>query len=215
MSEKLSAKVFSFVGYLANFIVINLLCIACCIPVVTAGPSICAMYYCMLKVVRNQEMKPVKDFSHSFKDNLKQGCTLQLIVLAVSIVTAFLLKYAISIFANGSFYQVIACIIFIIAFAILLDFTMLYPAQAQFANPLNITLKNAFLFAISNLPYVLIMLLLNILPILLFLGWTELFIVLIPFYLFMGFAGTCYANCRFLKKIFKPYVPEESKTEEI
>ena len=215
MSEKLSAKVFSFVGHLANFIVINLLCIACCIPVVTAGPSICAMYYCMLKVVRNQEMKPVKDFSHSFKDNLKQGCILQLIVLAVSIVTAFLLKYAISIFANGSFYQVIACIIFIIAFAVLLDFTMLYPAQAQFANPLNITFKNAFLFAISNLPYVLIMLLLNILPILLFLGWTELFIVLIPFYLFLGFAGTCYANCRFLKKIFKPYVPEESKTEEI
>lgn len=215
MSEKLSAKVFSFVGYLANFIVINLLCIACCIPVVTAGPSICAMYYCILKVVRKQEMKPVKDFFHSFKDNLKQGCILQLIVLAVSIVTAFLLKYAISIFANGSFYQVIACIIFIIAFAILLDFTMLYPAQAQFANPLNITFKNAFLFAISNLPYVLIMLLLNILPILLFLGWTELFIVLIPFYLFMGFAGTCYANCRFLKKIFKPYVAEESKTEEI
>ena len=215
MSEKLSAKVFSFVGHLANFIVINLLCIACCIPIVTAGPSICAMYYCMLKVVRNQEMKPVKDFFHSFKDNLKQGCILQLIVLVISIVTAFFLKYAISIFANGSFYQVIACIIFIIAFAVLLDFTMLYPAQAQFANPLNITFKNAFLFAISNLPYVLIMLLLNILPILLFLGWTELFIVLIPFYLFMGFAGTCYANCRFLKKIFKPYVPEESKTEEI
>ena len=109
----------------------------------------------------------------------------------------------------------IGTIIFIIAFAILLDFTMLYPAQAQFANPLNITFKNAFLFAISNLPYVLIMLLLNALPILLFLGWTELFIVLIPFYLFMGFAGTCYVNCRFLKKIFKPYVPEESKTEEI
>ena len=83
------------------------------------------------------------------------------------------------------------------------------------ANPLNITFKNAFLFAISNLPYVLILLLLNALPILLFLGWTELFIVLIPFYLFMGFAGTCYVNCRFLKKIFKPYVPEESKTEEI
>lgn len=215
MSEKLSAKVFSFVGHLANFIVINLLCIACCIPIVTAGPSICAMYYCMLKVVRNQEMKPVKDFFHSFKDNLKQGCILQLIVLVISIVTAFLLKYAISIFASGSFYQVIACIIFIIAFAVLLDFTMLYPAQAQFANPLNITFKNAFLFAISNLPYVLIMLLLNILPILLFLGWTELFIVLIPFYLFMGFASACYVNCRFLKKIFKPYVPEESKTEEI
>lgn len=215
MSEKLSAKVFSFVGHLANFIVINLLCIACCIPIVTAGPSICAMYYCMLKVVRNQEMKPVKDFFHSFKDNLKQGCILQLIVLVISIVTAFLLKYSISIFASGLFYQVIACIIFIIAFAVLLDFTMLYPAQAQFANPLNITFKNAFLFAISNLPYVLFMLLLNILPILLFLGWTELFIVLIPFYLFMGFAGTCYANCRFLKKIFKPYVPEESKTEEI
>ncbi len=215
MSEKISAGIFSFVGHLANLIVINLLCIVCCIPIITAGPAICAMYYCMLKVVRKQEMKPVKDFFHSFKDNLKQGCIMQLIVLAVSVAAVFLLRYAISIFANGSLDQVIACILFIITFAISLDFTMLYPAQAQFANPLNITFKNAFLFAISNLPYVFVMILLNVLPILLFLGWTELFIVLVPFYLFMGFAGTCYINCRLLKKIFKPYVPEEPKSEEI
>ena len=209
MVEKISAKFFSLMGYLANFIVTNLLCVACCIPVITAGPSICAMYYCMLKLVRKQELKPWKDFFHSFKDNLKQGCILQVIVLITCIITGFLLKYAVGIFAYGSLYQIIACALFIIAFLILLDFTMLYPTQAQFANPLSITFKNAFLFAVSNLPYAFIILLVNILPILLCFGWTELFMFLLPFYLFMGFSIGCYINCIFLKKMFQPYMPED------
>ena len=194
---------------------IFLVCAVCCIPVITAGPAICAMYYCMLKVVRKQEIKPLKDFFHSFQDNLKQGCLLQLIVLSISIATVFILKYAVGIFEYGSFYQIIACVLFILAFLILLDFTMVYPAQAQFANSLHITFKNAFLFAVSNLPYAFMILLINLLPILLFFGWTELFIFLIPYYLFMGFSVSCYINCIFLKKMFQPYMPDESVVREM
>lgn len=214
MSEKISGMFFSFAGNLANLIVINLLCVVCCIPIVTAGPSICAMYYCTLKVVRKKDIKPVKDFFHSFKDNLKQGCIMQLIILVVSIITVFILRTAVAMFSNGSFYQILACILFIASLMILLDFTMVYPVQAQFSNPLGITFKNALLFAISNVPYVIVMLLLNAIPILLLLGWTDLFVLMIPFYIFMGFAITCYLDCIFLKKIFRPYVPEETAVEE-
>ena len=38
-------KFFSFMGRVADLMILNLLCIVCCIPVVTAGPAIAAMYY--------------------------------------------------------------------------------------------------------------------------------------------------------------------------
>ena len=48
-------KFFSFMGRVADLMILNLLCIVCCIPVVTAGPAIAAMYYITLKMARNEE----------------------------------------------------------------------------------------------------------------------------------------------------------------
>ena len=42
-------KFFTFMSRVADLIILNLLCIVCCIPVVTIGPSIAAMFYVTLK----------------------------------------------------------------------------------------------------------------------------------------------------------------------
>lgn len=55
-------KFFSFMGRVADLMILNLLCIVCCIPVVTAGPAIAAMYYITLKMARNEESYVVKGF---------------------------------------------------------------------------------------------------------------------------------------------------------
>ena len=47
-------KFFTFMSRVADLIILNLLCIVCCIPVVTIGPSIAAMFYVTLKMVRNE-----------------------------------------------------------------------------------------------------------------------------------------------------------------
>ena len=82
-------KFFSFMGRVADLMILNLLCIVCCIPVVTAGPAIAAMYYITLKMARNEESYVVKGFFHSFKQNLKQGIVIQIIMLLLGIVLAF------------------------------------------------------------------------------------------------------------------------------
>ena len=53
-------KFFSFMGRVADLMILNLLCIVCCIPVVTAGQAIAAMYYITLKMARNEESYVVK-----------------------------------------------------------------------------------------------------------------------------------------------------------
>ena len=81
-------KFFTFMGRLADLVILNLLCIVCCIPIVTAGASITAMYYVTLKMVRNEEAYIIRGFFHSFKQNLKQSLIIHLIMLFAGIMLA-------------------------------------------------------------------------------------------------------------------------------
>ena len=82
-------KFFTFMSRVADLIILNLLCIVCCIPVVTIGPSIAAMFYVTLKMVRNEESYIVRGFFKSFKQNLKQGIVINLIMLAAALLLYF------------------------------------------------------------------------------------------------------------------------------
>ena len=66
-------KFFTFMGRVADLCILNIICLICCIPIVTAGASITAMYYVTLKMVRNEEAYIVRSFFKSFKENFKQA----------------------------------------------------------------------------------------------------------------------------------------------
>ena len=99
-------KFFSFMGRVADLMILNLLCIVCCIPVFTAGPAIAAMYYITLKMARNEESYVVKGFFHSFKQNLKQGIVIQIIMLLLGIVLAFDLYFCRMMSGQGAVYRI-------------------------------------------------------------------------------------------------------------
>ena len=61
-------KFFTFMNKVADLCILNIICLVCCIPIVTAGASITAMYYVTLKMVRNEEAYIVRSFFKSFKD---------------------------------------------------------------------------------------------------------------------------------------------------
>ena len=46
-------KFFTFMGKAADLILLNIIFLICCLPVVTIGASVTAMYYVTLKMVRN------------------------------------------------------------------------------------------------------------------------------------------------------------------
>ena len=60
-------KFFVFMGRVADLLLLNFLCILCCIPVVTAGASITALYYVTLKMARDEESYIARSFFRSFK----------------------------------------------------------------------------------------------------------------------------------------------------
>ena len=134
-------KFFTFMSRVADLIILNLLCIVCCIPVVTIGPSIAAMFYVTLKMVRNEESYIVRGFFKSFKQNLKQGIVINLIMLAA----ALLLYFDISICRStpGTIGKVLMVLFMMILVVYLMIFLYIYPVLVTAAPVLVFFIPSA------------------------------------------------------------------------
>lgn len=201
-------KFFVFMGRVADLIILNLLCLICCIPIVTAGASITAMYYVTLKMARDEESYIVRSFFKSFKENFKQATIINVIMLA----TAIMLFLDLNIVNNmeGTMYKVLFCIFIAFTFLYALLFLYIYPVLSKFYNTIKNTFVNAFLMAIRHLPYTFLMLVISLIPIgILFIPSFQIQSILIMLFILMGFATVAYFNSKFLVKIFDNYIPKE------
>ena len=180
-----------------------------CIPVVTIGPSIAAMFYVTLKMVRNEESYIVRGFFKSFKQNLKQGIVINLIMLAA----ALLLYFDISICRStpGTIGKVLMVLFMMILVVYLMIFLYIYPVLAKFYNTIKNTFTNAFLMSIRHLPYTALMILVTAAPVLVFfIPSAQVQSMVILLLVLIGFSGIAYINSHFFVKIFDKYIPEET-----
>ena len=67
---------------------LNLLWFVCSLPIVTIGASTTALYYCCLKIVRDEDNHVGAMFFRSFRENFKQATVLWLILLGVGLFLA-------------------------------------------------------------------------------------------------------------------------------
>lgn len=201
-------KFFTFMGRVADLIILNLLCIVCCIPIVTIGPAITAMFYVTLKMVRNEESYIVKGFFHSFKENLKQGIIINIIVLVVFAMLSIDISLVRAM--EGTMYKVLFYIFLALLFLSMMVYLYIYPVLSKFYNTIKRTFINAFLMSIRHLPYSILMLVISLLPFgILFIPSFQVQSLLFMLFTIMGGALIAYINSHFFVKIFDKYIPEE------
>ena len=141
-------KFFTFMGKVADLFILNILCLICCIPIVTAGASITAMFYVTMKMVKNEEAYIIKSFFKSFKQNFKQATVINLIMLVLAVI----LYVDMSIVKQmGQPLGQIMNIIFL-AFSVLyvMVFLYIYPVLAKFYNSTRNTFINAVLMSVPD-----------------------------------------------------------------
>ncbi|MBE5919438.1 MAG: DUF624 domain-containing protein [Pseudobutyrivibrio ruminis] len=83
------SEVMEFLGKVADYIVINLLCLLCSIPIFTIGAAFTAKYYVSMKIVRGEEPSATKAYFKSFRENFKQITGVWLLFLIVYAILAF------------------------------------------------------------------------------------------------------------------------------
>ncbi len=183
-------------GRLFDITALNLLWVLGCLPIVTIGASTTAFYYAVLNLALGEEKVPSQDFRRSYKQNLKQGIILGLILFPVGAFLAFDVylarKQGPGVYA---FFMVFFAVLFLLWAAVTL---YAFPLLAKFENSTKQILLLSFSLALKHLPQTIIMLFATALALLLCLK--------MPFFILLVFGLVTEFHCVFLVKIFRPFL---------
>ena len=179
---------------IADLVGLNLLAILFCIPIITIGASITAVYGCIFRIQEKREGYLTKDFWKLFKECFRSSTIIYLV--GVAVVAMLYLDY--QIFATDSRLDILQVLVVAGGILVAEIFTYAFPMESYFENSLKATVKNALLLGISNSPYTLLMLGINVFPFFL----VARIPVTFGIWFLIGISGVAWINSFFLKKIF-------------
>lgn len=203
------APLMRFLSQAADLVILNLVWLACCLPVVTAGASTAALYRITLNMVRGTGRCGPGAFWAAFRENFRRATGLWLLLLAALSLMAVDLWFCTSFDFPGK--SILKGFLLLGALIWLLIQALAFPLAAQFDSPVRAILVNSLVLGFSHLPASLLMILLNALPWLLLAFVPAVFLRVWIFWLILGSSLTAYINTFLLRKIFAPLMPEDMR----
>ena len=184
-----------------DFIILSLLFCLCCIPVVTIGPALCALYYTCRKVVVSREGYLVREYFGCFRRNFAQAFLAWMALLIVIVLMGINIFYA-SVSWQGVLRIGALGIYFAFLLAAVIFTGYVFPILSRFECGGRQLFSNAMAMAVQHpCTTVLILLLL----ILLYAGMVYSFAAM-PYFLFLLPAAFAWAQQRLLERIFERYI---------
>lgn len=198
-------KFFEALGKISNIVILNLLCILSCLPIITIGASATATYFIAMQIVKDEESYIIKEFIKRFKENFKTSTIVWSIMLIIGGVLGFDF-YMSKLVLNESISKVLQLVFTVISIIYIFTLTYVFPIISKFENTIKNTMINSTLMSIQNLPYTVIMVILNLSPILLMSLFSSYWGQIIFFYIVIGFGVITYINSIFFEKIFNKFI---------
>lgn len=199
----LDSPLMQFLSKMADLMLLNILTLLLCIPVITAGDAVCALYYMTIKMVKGEDCYIVRGYFKSFRENFRQATLIWLAVLLIGIILAgdvLILRNSDIAFGN-----VLMVLIMVVAVVYLFTVTYLFPVLSRFDNTIKNTVRNSFLMSVLNFPKTILLVLINLAPVVLLLLTYQA----MPFLFMFGFSVPAYVCSMLFVKIFKRFEPEE------
>lgn len=147
----LDGPVLQFINKIVYSVYLNILWFVCCIPVVTAGASTTALFYVTLKISKNEEGSITKAFFHSFRENLKQGTLIWLILLALGIILGMDGYVLYHMRFENVFWTLCTAVFCVAAAAYAIVLMYIFPLLARFDNTVGAMFKNALFIGVRFL----------------------------------------------------------------
>ncbi|MGN0513324.1 MAG: YesL family protein [Lachnospiraceae bacterium] len=148
---------FGFMNRIGDIVFLNLVFLITCIPVVTIGNSLIALYCVSLKMAKGEEGYVVRGYFKAFKDNFKKGI---IVGISLELILAVLIYDAIVLLQSDASYAFPGFFITVVAIAVIFAMMQyLFPLIARYENTIRNSVKNALLLAISKLPYTILLVL--------------------------------------------------------
>lgn len=182
-----------FTEKLACLVLLNILWVACSVPLFTAGASSVALYTVAFEMAGGIKVNISKRFFEAFKANFGQAAklTVLLAVTGVWIVPALHIIGMAGSKTRGILYA--GCVVFFIVWGIIV--TYIFPLIAKYKNTLDNTFSNIIKITVSYFPQTIFMLLVNAVPFILYFAFPGIFGKVFWIWLFIGKALAAYINC--------------------
>ena len=203
----LDSPIMRFLSRMADLIILNLITLVCCLPVITIGAAISAMYASVYKL-QQEEGSLWKNYFHAFKINFVQATIQWLLLLVMAGLLVFALIYYSGLSISFSSVLQFICIFLLLLW--LFCTSWVFPLQAKFHVTVKGNLKNAMICAFAFLPVTLGIAVLNAVPFVLFWLAPMVFFQVGYLWIFLWFALAGWLNTGLLKKPFSVIAAEET-----
>ena len=191
---------------IGDVVIISALFLLFCLPVVTIGASVTALYYTVYRKYYKKYDNISKDFIHSLKDNLKNGIIVHLIYTVYCAIAGFNIYFA--FFSLGDirlpdWYMIVSLIPLL---PVIFTLPFVYALMARFDNSIKGTIKNSFTLCMINFPKIILIWIIIIVAIAVSIGFPPAVLV-IP-------AGAAYLCQMITEKAFAAAVSVENSRED-
>lgn len=197
-------------GRLGDLTVLNFMFLVACLPIITIGPALTALYTVSFRNSRDWSGETIRPFWKAFRENFKQSTLLWLVMLAVGLLTYLDVSLFYQMAGSIQYLFVPAAILLIV---LILTASILFPLLSQFSSPAKQALKNALILSMGFLPRSLIVALMHVFPVYIFFTNMPVFFEASFLWVFWYFSSCAYFGCLLLNKVFKPYRNDEEETE--
>lgn len=196
---------FRFMGKVCDMILLDILTLILCIPIVTIGPALTALYYVTLKIVRDEEGYVFKSFFKSFLQNFKQGFLLELIVAAAAVILYFDIGVVYNWMAQDGSVLIRLLFYALVGLALLSVVTVVYifPILAKFDNPVKKVLLNSVMMAVRHLPNSIFMVVVIVAA--------GISVYIYPIMIFFVIGLAAFINSFVMRRIFDNYIKVDSE----
>lgn len=195
-----------FLNRFFDLLILNWIFLFTCLPIITIGPSITALYAVTLRIADGDNPYIIKTYFRAFSKNFK-GSLLLWLPLSFGLLFFGTDLYIVHTQLDESL-LFLQFPIFIFLFCIISIIIYVFPVFAIFDNSLTKTTKNALLLSLGNLPLTIFVTVLIVIFISIAQISSEMMWGVISIFLFVGCSTFAWMLSFYFLRIFKKIAPE-------
>lgn len=146
--DKLKYDLIRFLTIAGDLMALNALWLVCSIPIITIGPSTCALYKVCLKLAKDGSCPVLKTFFSAFKESFKQSLIIGAFSIFVIITLYSDVNYILAV--EGTIQKIFIVVAIIVTAMLLIVITYGNGLIANYENSLKNHIINAFKLAFVN-----------------------------------------------------------------
>lgn len=190
-------------GKLADYFIVSILWLACCIPLVTIGPATIALYDTIAHCVRGKDTQMLNRFFGTFRKELLRGIGLTVLWAAIAFVLNMGYQILVQNGETSEFWSMLSIVYFCTLFLPLGMLCWTVALESRFVYSFGQLNKAALTFTLAYLPQTLVIAAVFVVALNLCMNF-PFFVMFLP-----GAVG--HLQSVFIEKVFQKYMPDDGE----